>query len=73
MANRAFCDQEGNEHTLVPPIVEVRDNLGSLAVQILVAKENLAKTDYCELIHKLYDITVELHQAYNDERDRIPY
>ena len=54
---RAFCDQQGNEHALVPPIVDVRDNLGALAVQVLAAKEDLANMDYCEMIRKLYDVT----------------
>ncbi len=70
---RAFCDQEDHEHTLVPPIVDVRDNLGALAVQVLAAKENLTNMDYCEMIRKLYDITCDLHHAYDVERARIAY
>jgi hypothetical protein len=72
-ATRAFCDMEENEHVLVPPIVEVRDNLGPLAVQVLAARENLATMDYATMIHKLYDIVEELHTAYDRERTRIPY
>lgn len=70
---RAFCDQEDHEHALVSPIVEVRDNLGSLAVQVLAAKENLAEMDYPTMIHKLYEITCDLHTAYDAERTKIPY
>ena len=70
---RAFCDQEDNEHALVPPIVDVRDNLGALAVCVLSAKEDLAEMDYCTMIRKLYDITCELHKAYDEERERISY
>ena len=70
---RSFCDQENHEHALVPPIVEVRDNLGALAVHVLSAKEDLAKMDYEEMIHKLYDITCELHEAYDKERTHIQY
>ena len=54
---RSFCDLEDNEHALVPPIVEVRDHLGTLAVQVLAAKEDLSTMDYREMLHKLYDIT----------------
>lgn len=70
---RSFCDQENYEHALVPPIVEVRDNLGALAVHVLSAKEDLARMDYEEMIHKLYDITCELHKAYDKERTQIQY
>ena len=70
---RSFCDQEDHEHALVPPIVDVRDNLGVLAVRVLSAIEDLTKMDYCTMISKLYDITCELHQAYDEERERISY
>ena len=70
---RSFCDHENNEHALVPPIVEVRDNLGVLAVHVLSAKEDLSKMDYETMIHKLYDITRELHTAYDHERTHIEY
>ena len=74
MANtRDFCNQEGHEHALVPAIVDVRDSLGVLAVQVLAAREDLANMDYDEMVHKLYDITSDLHRAYNSERARIPY
>ncbi len=70
---RLFCDQEDHEHALVPPIVEVRDNLGTLAVHVLSARENLSTMDYETMIQKLYDITCELHAAYGKERTRIKY
>ena len=70
---RSFCDQENHEHAIVPPIVDVRDNLGVLAIHVLSAKEDLAKMDYETMIHKLYDITCELHTAYDRERTRIDY
>ncbi len=74
MANtRAFCDRENHEHALVPPIVDVRDNLGVLAVHVLSTKEDLAKMDYETMVRKLYDITCELHTAYGRERARIEY
>jgi len=69
--SRSFCDQEGNEHALVLPIVDVRDSLGILAIHVLSAKEDLANMDYNTMIRKLYDITSELHAAYDDERTRI--
>lgn len=66
--SRAFCDQEGNEHALVPPIVEVRDNLGTLAVQVLAAREDLSKLSYREMLDKLYQIVEDLHAEYNQSR-----
>nr|WP_300186811.1 hypothetical protein [uncultured Agathobaculum sp.] len=65
---RSFCDQEGNEHALVPPIVEVRDNLGALAVQVLAAREELSKLSYREMLDKLYQITEDLHTEYDQSR-----
>lgn len=70
---RSFCDQPEHEHALVPPIVDVRDNLGTLAAQVLSARYDLSQMDYSDMIHKLYDITCELHQAYTEERTRISY
>lgn len=61
---RLICDQENNDHALVPPIVELRDNLGVLAVQILAAREDLASLDSWKILCKLYDIICELHTAY---------
>ena len=66
--SRAFCDQEGNEHALVPPIVEVRDNLGTLAVQVLAAREDLSKLSYREMLDKLYQIVEDLHAEYDQGR-----
>lgn len=74
MANtRAFCDEPGNEHAIVPAIVDVRDNLGNLAVHVLAARENLASLSYGEMIQKLHEITKGIHEAYDDERVRIDY
>lgn len=70
---RSFCDQAGNDHALVPPVVEVRDNLGSLAVQVLAAKENLAAMDYCDMIKKFYEIVRDLHDAFDRERTNLYY
>lgn len=68
---RSFCDQPEREHAIVPPIVEVRDNLGTLAVQVLAAKEDLSTMDYCEMLHKLYCITCDLHKTYDSERTNL--
>ena len=68
--SRTFCNEEGNEHALVLPSAEVRDSLGTLAVQVLAARENLADMDYCEMLSKLYGIVCELHSAYDEERAR---
>lgn len=68
--SRAFCNEDGNEHALVAPSVEVRDSLGVLAIQILAARENIAEMDYCEMLSKLYNIVCDLHDAYDKERVR---
>lgn len=61
---RAFCDQQGNEYALVLPLVEVRDNLGNLAVQILAAREDLTALSYGEMLNKLLQIVNELHNEF---------
>lgn len=70
MSSREFCNQKGNECALVLPSVGVRDSLGTLAVQTLAAKENLANMDYCEILSRLYDIVEDLHRAYEEESVR---
>lgn len=70
---REFCNEYGNEHALVAPIVDVRDNLGALAAQVLAAKADLATMDSCDIIRKFYETVCELHTAYDQERERIDY
>lgn len=65
-----FCAQEGNEHTLIPPSTVVRDSLGSLAVQVLAARRDIAQMDYCEMVSELYEIVTDLQNAYDKERPR---
>lgn len=65
-----FCAQEGNEYALLLPSVVVRDSLGSLAVQVLAAREDIAQMDYCEMVSKLYEIVTDLQNAYDKERPR---
>ena len=61
---RSFCDQPDNEHALVPPIIEVRDHLGTLAIHVLAAREDLSTMEYSEMLDKLYDIVCKLQYAY---------
>ena len=68
---RRFCDEAHNEHALVPPIVEVRDNLGALAVQVLSARHDLAEMAYADMLREFYDIVCELHTAYDKERTNL--
>ncbi|WP_297311591.1 hypothetical protein [uncultured Oscillibacter sp.] len=65
---RAFCDQENHEHAIVPAIVDVRDNLGTLAVQVLAAKEDLSTMNYAEMLNKLYQIVSDLHTEYDHHK-----
>jgi len=62
---RAFINQDDNADALVPQLVEVRDSLGFLAVQVLAARENLATMDYTEMLNKLYQIVDDLHTEYD--------
>ena len=66
---RAFCDQPDNDHALVPQIIELRDNLGPLAVQVLAAREDLSKLSYGEMLTKLYEIIDDLHAEYLSFRE----
>lgn len=67
-----FCGPE-DDYALVPPIVDVRDSLGVLAIHVLSAKEDLSKMNHETMVRKLYDITCELHAAYDRERERIKH
>ena len=73
MNTRAFCDQEGNDHALVSPIVDARDNLGALAVQILASKHDFSEMEYREMIHELVAITAKLHEAYDKEYPNLTF
>ena len=67
---RNLCNEEGNEHMLVLPSAEVRDSLGTLAVQVLAAREDIAQMDYEVMLSKLYQIVCDLHDAFDKERTR---
>ena len=72
MNSRELLNQSAeNDHMLVPQIVELRDSLGSLAVQVLAARENLAEMPYPEMLSKLYSIIDELHAAYDGIRTNL--
>lgn len=62
---RDFSNQEEHEHVLVPPAMDVRDNLGNLAVQVLAAKHDIANMSSSEIVEKLLDIVCDLHSAYS--------
>lgn len=69
MTSRNFLNESSdNDHALVPQIVEVRDSLGTLAVQVLAARENLADMPYDKMLMKLYEIVDDLHTAYDRNR-----
>lgn len=67
MANsREFLNSSADHsHALVPVDVELRDNLGVLAVHVLAARENLAQLSSEDMLRKLRDIIHELHEAYD--------
>jgi CHAD domain-containing protein len=62
-----------NENALPIQHLVVRDSLGTLAVQILSARNDLSKdltsADFSDLVVELYDIISELHSAYTDVQE----
>ncbi len=63
MNTKKFYDQ--NDQALRPVNIETRDNLGALAVQIVVANNDLTNYDPNDLVEKLYETIGELHHAYH--------
>lgn len=61
---RAFCDLPENDHALVPVQIEIRDNLGALAIQVLASKKDLSQMSYSDMLDELNDIVTGLHDAY---------
>ena len=45
--------------------IDLRDNIGILAIEILKAKENIADLSYDEIMRKTLDIIEELHEIYD--------
>lgn len=60
----AYFDDD-DEHALRHPKIDLRDNIGILAIEILKAKENLAVLSYDEIMRKTLDIIEELHEIYD--------
>lgn len=47
------------------PKIDLRNNIGVLAIEILKTKENLAVLSYDEIMRKTLDIIEELHEIYD--------
>lgn len=60
----AYFDDD-DEHALRHPKIDLRNNIGVLAIEILKAKENLAVLSYDEIMRKTLDIIEELHEIYD--------
>ena len=60
----AYFDDD-DEHALRHPKIDLRDNIGILAIEILKAKENLSVLSYDEIMRKTLDIIEELHEIYD--------
>lgn len=60
----AYFDDD-NEHALRHQKINLRNNIGVLAIEILKAKENLAVLSYDEIMRKTLDIIEELHEIYD--------
>lgn len=60
-----FFDE--NNQSLRQVSVVVRDSLGTLAIQLLCARQDITKLGYNELIVELSNIVKELHGAYEHE------
>ena len=48
------------------PLFTVRDNLGALALQILVARDQLNVNDYRETLRNYHEILKDLHKIYDE-------
>lgn len=55
-----------NEMSLPDPLFTVRDNLGALALQILVARDQLNVNDYRETLRNYHEILKDLHKIYDE-------
>lgn len=72
MTSRELLNQSADsDHMLVPQIIELRDSLGTLAVHVLAAREDLSKLSYPEMLQKLYEIIDDLHTAYDRNRTNL--
>lgn len=60
----AYFD-DNDEHALRHSKIDLRNNIGVLAIEILKAKENLAVLSYDEIMRKTLDIIEELHEIYD--------
>lgn len=53
-----------NEMSLPNPLFTVRDNLGALALQILVAKNGIDVNDYRKTLRNYYEVVKDLQTIY---------
>lgn len=56
---------ENNDHALRSQNIVLRDSLGTLAVQVLSAREDIANMEYDVMLKKLYSIINELDDTYH--------
>lgn len=61
----AYFDDD-NEQALRHPKIDLRDNIGVLAIEILKAKENIADLSNYEIMNKTLDIIQDLHKIYDE-------
>ena len=61
----AYFDDD-NEQALRRPKIDLRDNIGVLAIEILKAKENIADLSNYEIMNKTLDIIQDLHKIYDE-------
>ena len=57
---------DDNDQALRYPKIDLRNNIGILAIEILKAKENIADLSNCEIMDKTLDIIKDLHKIYDD-------
>ena len=65
MNSRAFCADPDNDHAIVDPKIDVRDNLGGLAIATLAARPDFSAMKPEEKVEALFEIVVDLHKAYD--------
>lgn len=56
---------EENDQSLRKPKIVLRDNLGTLAVQILASRPNFSSMSQTDMLYELHDIICKLHKEYD--------
>lgn len=65
MPSLEFYDE--NSHALRDPNVIVRDHLGDIALQLLLAKTDISQLSYGDLLDQYRSIVIDLQKTYQQK------